>query len=628
MARMRLALRGMSLAISFGGAAGAAQAQTAEQLLARTPAIAGVVVSMPTAAEISTCRVEKREWPASAKGVKPSGVIVRDGNARVLRQFIDLTGEGKGSFTIVSYFTDGVESFREMDTNANGKPDTFRWLGANGSKQGVDADEDGTIDQWVAISPEEVTLEVFQAVQQNNRSRLKALLLSEAELKMIGVPEAEGARIRAKLARAEAKLTDVSKQLKLSATAKWMHAELTPPQTTPSGTQGSTEDVVKYRGVPVLIDPADGKTMSYINTGEMIQVGRAWRLIDAPIAGTQSDDAAEPGVASVPTEIRKFVDELTTIPAPKNNAETSTYHLARASLLHKCVAGTSAAEQLPWLKQLIDAYAAAVETADKDGRNTLDTLLEWQKSINEGGTPETKAYIAFRRIGAESSVVRKEAGTDGPKLAKAEAARKDAYEAFAKAHPASPDAAEAVLQLAMMAEFTDNGESAAKGWYEKLTKDYPTHIHAARAAGALKRLGSAGKPFELTGETMEGKAFSSAALAGKPTLVFYWASWGNTAADDLKLLADIEKEKKGIRIVTVCLDDEQTKPAAAAMLRTAAVPGEHLYAAGGLDRSPLALTYGIHMVPHVFLLDSEGKVASKNAQFSKELKAEFEKLLK
>jgi thiol-disulfide isomerase/thioredoxin len=138
-----------------------------------------------------------------------------------------------------------------------------------------------------------------------------------------------------------------------------------------------------------------------------------------------------------------------------------------------------------------------------------------------------------------------------------------------------------------------------------------------------------GQPFELAGTILgSGGQFSTAQIAGKPTIVYYWASWGRDVSGELKQLAELAKahEAKGLQIVTVNLDDEPG--AAVAAINAAQVPGTHLYMAGGLDRSPLAVAYGIQMVPHVFLVNREGKVTNRNAQTGPVLRDEVEKLVK
>ena len=172
MATTRLTRKLWAAAVAAVGLSGAvvAQAPKAEAVLARLPAVAGVNVSTPTAAEMASCKVDVREWEAAKGGVKPKGVTVTDASGRKLRQFIDTNGGDK--FNILSYYVDGVEAYRELDTNGNGKPDSFRWLGTNGGKQGIDSNEDGVIDRWAVLSAEEASQEVFAAVLARDPARL------------------------------------------------------------------------------------------------------------------------------------------------------------------------------------------------------------------------------------------------------------------------------------------------------------------------------------------------------------------------------------------------------------------------------------------------------------------------
>lgn len=630
MATQRFTRRLWTGALLTVGLGGAAAGQTKpEQVLARQPTQPNVQVTTPAAAELASCRVEVREWEANGAGVKPKGVIVTDGSGRKLRQFIDTTGGNKPN--IFSYFADGVESFREVDSNGNGRPDSFRWLGVNGGKQGLDRNEDGIVDQWTALSAEELTQELFLAIQANDKVRYQAILLADDDLKALRLPQAEEVKLRKKLDQAAGRLAKVNADLKLSPKAKWVHAELTPPHTTPRDALGTADDLVRHKNVPVLVDAGDAKTMTYFSTGEMVLVGKVWKLVDGPTLGNPVDSADDGAVnTAVLDAIKDVVTQLGQVKPPAGPGDVARYHLERAALLEKCVIGTAGAQQMPWLKQMIDAYAAGIESSP-DQQKTFDRFTAWKDQILQGGAGETKAYAVFRHANAEYAVRRKDAGTDNKKLLAAETWRKDSLEKFVKDFPESADSPEAVMQLGVAAEYAPkDGEAAAKGWYEKLIKEYAGHPHAVKAAGAIKRLGCEGKPFELAGETLDGRPFSEKQLAGKPAVVLYWASWGTQSADELKTLAKLEKEfsGKGLQVVTVCLDDDATKADAAAAVTAVGVGGFHLHASGGLDKSPLANAYGVHMIPHLFLIDKDGKVASRNAQPGPALKDDIEKLVK
>ena len=57
------------------------------------------------------------------------------------------------------YYNHGLEVYRDIDTNHNHKPDQHRWLNTGGSRWAVDSEEDGSIDSWKSLSPEEAVRE-------------------------------------------------------------------------------------------------------------------------------------------------------------------------------------------------------------------------------------------------------------------------------------------------------------------------------------------------------------------------------------------------------------------------------------------------------------------------------------
>ena len=83
-----------------------------------------------------------------------SAFVVRGATGEILRIFADTNAD-----RVVdrwSYYKDGIEVFRDIDSNHNAKVDQSRWLNSAGSRWGVDEDENGVIDAWKAISAEEV----------------------------------------------------------------------------------------------------------------------------------------------------------------------------------------------------------------------------------------------------------------------------------------------------------------------------------------------------------------------------------------------------------------------------------------------------------------------------------------
>ncbi len=612
-------------------APGSAQAPRLEDLLARKP-VHPVTVTTPTAAELAGCRVEPVTYP---KPSTATGTVVKDAQGRTVRQFIDSTG--RGTPNLVYFYHNGVEAYREIDANGNGKPDQFRWLGVNGGKWGADTDEDGTIDVWYVLSPEELSQEVFAALQTRNVKRFEALLPTAKDVQALGLPPADGEKLLQRSAGAVKRFTAAAAALALTEKSRWVHVELGLPNVVAADTFAGRDDLVKQGSALVLFEKSDGKA-DVFTVGEMVLVGKAWKLIDGPSPGAVQNAAAGTaggaGVAVIPPEAQPLLTKLQGVKPAADAADVRRYHLDRAEILEKIVALTKGDDQQPWLKQVIDSYAAAAETSAADSAVPMGRLKEWTGIIAKDA-PKTSAaaYADFRTASAEYTV-RMRSAKEG-QIGDVQKWWRDQLEAFVTKHPAAEDAPEAMMRLADGHEFTGrDGEAAAKGWYEKLAANYPGHPAAAKAQGAVRRLTSDGQAFVLPpANTLDGKPFNFAATAGKPTFVYYWANWNRNPAEEqrvvsnLKAIADLTKAYGDkVNVVTISLDEEPGRATEA--VTAAGLPGAHLHLPGGVDRSPLGVAYGIQTVPQAFLLDKAGKVVNRNAQAGPALRDEIEKLLK
>jgi hypothetical protein len=323
--------------------------------------------------------------------------------------------------------------------------------------------------------------------------------------------------------------------------------------------------------------------------------------------------------------------DLTAVKPPAANAAPADilkYHVARYTILEKIVAATKGADQEPWVQQLVDALQAAAEAAGAPDNAHFKRLKDWTTQIVAADPKGSNAaYASFRLLSAEYSAKLMAIGNDPKKVGPVQDWWRESLEAYIKAYGTSADAPDAMHRLAVAYEFAKDGEPKAIEWCTKLAADFPQHPLAAKAKGIVARLQSEGQPFALSGPVLgTNKTFDVASLKGSPVLVVYWASWGSRAKEDAKQVADLVKEfgPKGLKIVTICLDDDaQTAAQAQAALQ---LPGVHLHQPGGVDASPLAVQYGV-MGPHAFLVGSDGKVVNKAAQLGA-VDDEIKKLVK
>lgn len=121
-----------------------------------------------------------------------------------------------------------------------------------------------------------------------------------------------------------------------------------------------------------------------------------------------------------------------------------------------------------------------------------------------------------------------------------------------------------------------------------------------------------------------GKMVDTSKLKGKVILVDFWATWcGPCKAEIPHVIEAYNKlHAKGFEIVGISLDSD--KATLNKFTKDNKMPWSQYFDGGGW-KNKLAVKYGIHGIPAMWLIDKEGKVASTGARGN--LEAEVEKLL-
>ncbi len=582
-----------------------------------------VTISTPTDAELAKCTVELIRGTKLANGKTSSGWMLKDGDGRMVRRFFDT--EGDGHLHVWSYYHNGEEVYREIDTNSDGKADQYRWLGSNGSKWGIDRRQTGQIDSWAVISPEEVSQEILAAVLTKDFARLQSLMITKEDLDTLQLPEAESNRIRTAITGSQAKFTKTLTTLKtLGEKTKWIHLETKMPQTIPADVLGARLDLVRHKQGTILYP--DGDKHDWLQTGELIQVGRAWKIIDAPAPGSIVDAPSSTGEVAgggsnvdLPDEAKPFLDKLKELDgsAPKQGDsldKIAKYNVDRALILEKIVPLVKGTNRDQWIRQIADCLNAAVQSTPKD-KAPYDRLVQWQTVVEKDGPgSNTAAYVAYRVLSANYS--RKLSETKNADMVKLQEEWRDSLTKFVTNYATAEDTPDALIQLGMLNEFMGK-EIEAKNSYTRLVKNFDKHPMVTKAQGAIDRLGLDGKDFALAGTTLgAGNPFDIKTLKGKVVIVYYWSGNNEQCASDfakIKTLLSIYQNK--VELVCVNLDT-QAKDAMTA-LRATPVSGIHLHSPGNPEtgtESPLGTQYGIFVLPNTFLIGADGKVINRNAQ--------------
>jgi hypothetical protein len=623
--RFRIGFRLLAALTLVAGLAQAARAEvTVQQILGYKPA-QQVEVTTPAAGEAATCTLDLEKFKALPGGKEPTAWVVKDAKGTVLRKFHDTVGGG--GVNMFAYYKDGEEVYREM-VGKNGKVDQYRWLGSAGSKWGIDLDGDGKIDTWLVISPEELSQELLNAIISKNAKRLQSLMLNQNDIETLGLPATEVDRISKKMAGAGAEFQKLTKELGLTDKAIWVHLETRTPHTAAADAIGAKADFVRYRHGTILYQEGDGKEAkhNWLQTGELIQVGKAWRITQAPTVGMEPPPGTVstgtqdgPGSVTVPESAKdtiKLLDDLDKQGPKPGRQGAVDYNLSRAKLLEQIVAQFKKVEERAnrdvWLKQVADCYATAAQQGDK---GAMDRLTLWRKALE--GDPKSAAlpYFLFREVSGEYGQRLPKEGDNIEKLNKLQEWWKDKLTKFVADYANVEDTPDAILQLGQVNEyFGSKAEADAKAAYALLIKNFPGHPLAKRAQGCLDRLSLEGSKMKLAAPTIGGGQFNVDALAGKAVVVYYWASWNELAANDFNKIKAAMKDYAGkAELVGVNLDNKAED--ATGFIKSNGVPGTHLFQPGGLE-SPLAVQYGITALPVMFVVGPDGKVVTRHAQAS------------
>src|SRR5439155_23507092 len=174
------------------------------------------------------------------------------------------------------------------------------------------------------------------------------------------------------------------------------------------------------------------------------------------------------------------------------------------------ILGTSPAEDRPlWIKQYAETVSAAIQSgAFPDGIRRLQSLLTSVAQQPDAG--ELVPYVKFRLLTAEYN---RDIGQKEADFEKINTAYQEQLQQFVSTYSRNPDAAEAMLQLAIGAEFAGKTNDAI-GWFGRIASDFPKDDLAPKAIGAKRRLESVGKAIPLSGKTLDGRTFDLASNKG------------------------------------------------------------------------------------------------------------------
>ncbi len=594
-----------------------AASATVAQVLQVTPTQDGVDYDRPKPEDVPRCKISVKKINGHV------GWYVENPEGILLRKFLDTNGDNVVDQW--SFYKDGVEVYRDMATKPTGKKDEFRWLNTAGTRWGVDAIGNGKLTTWKAISAEEVTAEIVAALATRDEDRFARVLLAPEELQSLGLGKAKGEAVAGKIAKAAIDFRSLAdRQKSITPESKWVQFSGSHPGVVPAGTDDSTRDIEVYENVVAIVENGDKHTQ--VQIGTLIRVGNTWKTIDPPVIGGdgqpevttmgffyQAAQAARSGVvAGGPSEeSQKIIAEMEGMEAGDPR---------RVEIIQKLIDHAKTPEErIVWSRQLADTLGAGVQSGKlPDGEKRLQALWEnAQRDLDKN----LAAYIKIRLLTASYAQAISAPKAD---VAKIQADWLKNLEQYISDYPTSPDAAEAMLQLGIAREYAGQDDDAKK-WYERIGREFADSPQAKKAAGAARRIDSVGTVLSLSGKSPGGDTVDLASYRGKAVLVQYWATWSESAKNDMPVLKQLAaKYRDSFAVIGVSVDTN-AKTLKGYLLENP-LPWPQIFEDGGQDSQP-ANALGIITVPTMILVDSQGKVVNRNIQTA-EVEAELKKLIR
>ncbi len=487
---------------------------------------------------------------------------------------------------------------------------------------------------------------MFYAIKERDADRFRRLLLNSSELKALGLGETMTKEITSKVREASAKFASfAASQKQIGTDSQWSQFGSSRPAAVPKGTADIEQDLIVYDHASALFTA--GSKIGQISLGTIVSTGEnKWRLIELPQVVDEDQIVSNGGAfypmpelmgQTVPTEISpeariinklfaEFDDIIKKLDSATAPAEINQLEKKRAELLMNLAINTKTqTDQQNWVQQMTDTVCNAY-TSDRFPEG-LDFLLSKIDELRKAGLAEPIPYLVQGVINARFSYDHRTKDRRG----KAEATERylTDLEKFVSDYPASPFAADALLQLGLTADLSGDDPDVAVKWYEQCKKNFTNSVQGERAAGALIRLTRQGKPLPLKGKTLDDKDFDvqSQQLRGKVVVVHYWETWCDSCIEGFEELQRIgAKYKSQLQIIGANLDTdlEKTKTFLA---KNPNVNWTQLYAPGGVDQSPLAIQLGIATLPVTILIDQEGNLVDGNIPVD-ELDRAIQRLLK
>lgn len=593
--------------------------------LSKKPLLKGIDYDSPPASDEANCSIEP-----SDKIFGGRGFVVRNPAGQIVRLY---TKEQSGSIHW-TFFKNGNEVYREIDSNGDKRVDQYRWFGEAGSRWGVDKNQDGVIDSWKSISAEEVASEVFQAFQTQDRARFMRLCLSNDDLAKLKLGREAQTIVANSVSETLKQIPNSLNSRLIKNSDEFIDFSGASPSVVPAGKMGLQQDLTIYDNTSVLF--SSGEEIGNLSLGTLIKVDDAWRIVELPEL-IKPDEGVQNGrmfVLQVDTpvqgapensEVADLIAQFTKLDEQLRNetqrsSKARLYQQRSELILKIAAASTSENDKKLWVRMCATEASIGYQTDEyPGGLKVLSDLGKADIAANE------RDFVIWELIQAKASDTRKGSRAE---MDEANENYLEMLRQYAKDFPTSENTSQALLQLAMFEEFSSSRDSEdnAMKWYQQAAKSFPDTRDGRFAEGANRRLSCYGERLSISGTTLTGKQLDTANFRGdKFVVVHYWSTEDELSLSDFERLIALRSKYKEVAIVGVNLDEDASFAKNFLRQKQPNADWPHLWSEGGKQNSSLALELGVTTVPLTILIDKEGNVA-ENRAIADELDRQIQRL--
>jgi peroxiredoxin len=185
-----------------------------------------------------------------------------------------------------------------------------------------------------------------------------------------------------------------------------------------------------------------------------------------------------------------------------------------------------------------------------------------------------------------------------------------AARALQRDFPSERDAHDPMFSL--MNHYQPINDRKARQLAEEMIASPAPEAFRLRAKGVMNRIDLAGKPVPLRFTAVDGRVVDLAQFKGKVVLIDFWASWCRPCIVSLpKVKQAYEKfHSSGFEIIGISCDD--SRQALETFVNRNGMPWPQYFDGKRQAENKFTLEFGIIGVPHMLLIDKQGRLRFDN----------------